>query len=224
MTDHRYVELCSVCGLERAGDDGRCRGCAVLARLLEDVERFVRRYVVFASDAQPVALAVWIAHAHTIKAADCTAYLAITSPAKRSGKTRLLELLELLVPSPLRTSNISDAALFRIIDEARPVILLDEADAIFGPKSDREDLRALLNAGYRRGAEVVRCEANGKAQVVRRFDAFSAKALAASATGASRSGCNAAPRASRSSGSGTGRRPSSPRRFVRRWPHGPRKR
>jgi hypothetical protein len=173
------VELCSVCGLERAGDDGRCRGCAVLARLLEDVERFVRRYVVFASDAQPVALAVWIAHAHTIKAADCTAYLAITSPAKRSGKARLLELLELLVPSPLRTSNISDAALFRIIDEARPVILLDEADAIFGPKSDREDLRALLNAGYRRGAEVVRCEANGKAQVVRRFDAFSAKALAA---------------------------------------------
>jgi hypothetical protein len=134
---------------------------------------------VFASEAQAVAVALWIAHSHAIEAADATLYLQITSPAKRSGKTRLLEVLELLVPRPLRTANISDAALFRIIDEARPVILLDEADAIFGPKSDREDLRALLNAGYRRGAEVVRCEANGKAQVVRRFDAFAAKAIAA---------------------------------------------
>jgi hypothetical protein len=150
-----------------------------LAEILADVMSEARRYVVFASDAQAVAVALWIAHAHAIEAADVTAYLDISSPAKRSGKTRLLEFLELVVPRPLRTANISDAALFRIIDEARPVILLDEADAIFGPKSDREDLRALLNAGYRRGSEVVRCEANGRAQVVRRFDAFAAKAIAA---------------------------------------------
>lgn len=153
-----------------------------LAELLGDVERFLRRYIVFGSDAQARAVTLWIAHSHAIEAADVTIYLEITSPAKRSGKTRLLEVLELLVSRPLRTASISDAALFRIIDKARPTILLDEADAIFGPKSDREDLRSLLNSGYRRGAEVVRCEANGKAQVVRRFDAFAAKAIAAIGT------------------------------------------
>src|SRR5207249_2936532 len=45
-------------------------------------------------------------------------------------------------------------------------------------KSDREDLRALLNAGYRRGAEVLRCEAAGRTQVVKRYPAFGAKAFA----------------------------------------------
>jgi hypothetical protein len=173
-----WIDVCSACG-ERGA---HAPTCTELDAVLCDVDTFVRQYVVFPSDAQSLAVALWVAHAHAIEAADVTAYLEITSPSKRSGKTRLLEILELLAPRPLRTANISDAALFRIIDEARPTVLLDEADAIFGPKSDREDLRALLNAGYRRGAEVVRCEANGKAQIVRRFDAFAAKAIAAIGT------------------------------------------
>jgi hypothetical protein len=49
--------------------------------------------------------------------------------------------------------NISDAALFRAIETLKPTLLLDEIDAIFGPKArDREDLRGMLNAGFERGA------------------------------------------------------------------------
>ena len=69
-----------------------------------------------------------------------------------SGKTRLLEVLELLVREPLPTANISDAALFRVIDERQPTLLVDEVDAIFGRKSPRDELRGIINAGYRRGA------------------------------------------------------------------------
>lgn len=152
---------------------------ADLVGLLEQVARVCERYVVFASEEQVTAVALWIAHTHAIEAADVTMYLAITSPAKRSGKTRLLELLELLVPRPRRTANISDAALFRIIDQERPTLLLDEADVTFGPKSDRHELRGLLNAGYRRGATVIRCETIGRTQKVVPKDAFGAKALAA---------------------------------------------
>jgi hypothetical protein len=62
-------------------------------------------------------------------------------------------VLELLVRAALPTANISDAALFRAIEQLRPCLLFDEVDAIFGPKArDREDLRGMLNAGYRRGA------------------------------------------------------------------------
>lgn len=64
-------------------------------------------------------------------AADTTAYLAITSAEKRSGKTRLLEVLELVVHAGLPTANTSDAALFRTISELGPTLLLDEVDAIF---------------------------------------------------------------------------------------------
>lgn len=147
------------------------------ASLLSEVEKFVRRFVVL-SPAQSCAVALWVAHTHAIEAAEATPYLGITSPEKRSGKTRLLEVLELLAADALRAANMSDAYLFRSVAERRRTILLDEVDAVFGRQSDREDLRALLNAGYRRGAVVGRCETEGRKVITRDYDAFGPKALA----------------------------------------------
>jgi hypothetical protein len=78
-------------------------------------------------------------------------------------------------------ANISEAALFRSIADTsggRVVILLDEADAVFHSKGNHEDLRALLNAGYRRGAVVARCDPEGRSYQVRQYDAFGSKAIA----------------------------------------------
>jgi Protein of unknown function (DUF3631) len=120
------------------------------ATLLDDVRTFIRCFVVL-DDHQADALALWAAHTHVFNAFGVTPYLAITSAEKRSGKTRLLEVLELLVREPLATVNISDAALFRVVDAKSPTLLMDEVDAVFKSR-EREDLRGLLNAGYRRGA------------------------------------------------------------------------
>ncbi len=145
--------------------------------LLDDVVRFVRRYVVL-TDAQADAVALWVAHTYAFSAADTTPYVAVTSAEKRSGKTRLLEVLELLVREPLPTANISDAALFRAIAELSPTLLLDEVDAIFGPKArDREDLRGMLNAGYRRGAVALRM-GGARMTELQDFTVFCAKAFA----------------------------------------------
>jgi hypothetical protein len=123
-----------------------------LSQLLDGVQVFVRRFVVLTHE-QAVAVALWVFHTHAFAAADTTPYLSVSSAEKRSGKTRLLEAVELLVRQPLPTANISDAALFRAIAELEPTLLFDEVDAIFGAKArDREDLRGMLNAGYRRGA------------------------------------------------------------------------
>ena len=120
------------------------------ATLLDDVSTFIRCFVVL-DDVQADAVTLWAAHTHAFDAFGCTPYLAITSAEKRSGKTRLLEVLELLVREPLQTANISDAALFRVVGERAPTLLMDEVDAIFKSR-EREELRGLLNAGYRRGA------------------------------------------------------------------------
>jgi putative DNA primase/helicase len=54
----------------------------------------------------------------------------------------------------LMASNISSAALFRVIDEVQPTLLIDEADTFL---NGRDELRGILNAGYtREGAYVVR--------------------------------------------------------------------
>jgi hypothetical protein len=151
-----------------------------LAELLDGIAATIRRYVVM-SDAQRDVVALWVLHAHAIEAADSTPYLAVTSAEKQSGKSRLLEVLAQLVPRPLEAANISDAALFRALGGEGPpaTLLFDEFDSIFGPKArDHEDLRGLINAGWRRGAKAWRCVGEGARQEVVPFAVFSAKALA----------------------------------------------
>ena len=146
------------------------------ALLLDDVRAFVRRFVAL-TDAQADTIALWIAHSHVFEAFYCTPYLEITSAEKRSGKTRLLEAIELLVREPLPTANITDAALFRAIDDKRPTLLVDEVDAVFGKKSQRDELRGILNAGYRQGATTHRMGGANNTQL-QSFSVYSPKAFA----------------------------------------------
>jgi Protein of unknown function (DUF3631) len=139
---------------------------------LDETARFVRRFVVI-SETQAHTLALWAAHTHAVEAAETTPYLAVTSAVKRSGKTRLREVLGLVVHEPLSASNISDAALFRAVEKLSPTLLLDEADAIFKAR-EREDLRGMLNAGYRRGAVAYRMGGANKT-TLESFPVFCAK-------------------------------------------------
>src|SRR5215472_5276289 len=82
----------------------------------------------------------------------------------RIGKSRALEITELLVPNPVAAINVSPAYLFRKIgDEEGVTLLYDEIDTVFGPKArENEELRGLLNAGHRKGAVAGRCVVRGK--------------------------------------------------------------
>jgi hypothetical protein len=123
---------------------------------------------------------LWIAHAHAIAAAEVTPYLAILSPEKRCGKSRLLELFEFLVPRAWLVGRPSEAALFRVLsEEPPPTLLFDEVDTVFKAKAGdpvADGIRAVLNMGYRHGATVPRCVP--PSQKVQRFAVFGAKALA----------------------------------------------
>jgi hypothetical protein len=149
-----------------------------LAATLAEVAVYVRRYVVL-TEAQLVAVVLWIAHTHAIDAAEQSPYLAITSATKRSGKTRLHDVLEQLVARPWRVISPSEAVVFRKLAAARPTLLLDEVDAIWsGNGSERhEGLRAILNSGNRRGTVVPRCAGPQGTQLVD-FAVFGPKALA----------------------------------------------
>lgn len=149
-----------------------------LAALLDGLLVFVRRFV-FMTEAQAVAWALWVAHTHALDAAEQTPYLSITSPEKRSGKTRVLEVSELLVARPWLTGRVSAAALVRKIDKERPSLLLDESDAAFsGEKEYAEALRGLLNTGHRANGRASVCVGQGAALDVRDFSTFCPKAIA----------------------------------------------
>ncbi len=112
--------------------------------MLRRIYDFVGRFVVYPSDHARVAHALWILHAHLMHVWDSTPRLAFLSPEPASGKTRALEITELLVPNPVCTVNVSPAYLFRKVasDDGSPTILFDEIDTVFGPKAkDNEEVR-----------------------------------------------------------------------------------
>jgi hypothetical protein len=120
-----------------------------------------------------VATALWVLHTHIFNQFMVSPRLALTSPVRGCGKTTLLALLELLTARAQRTDHISPAAIFRLIDQGHPTLLVDEADNLGllqnGP------LRAVLNSGQRKGGAVTRVIKDRP----RRFSTFAPMAFAA---------------------------------------------
>ena len=151
------------------------------ARLLDDVSAFLGRFIAYPGEAEQMAHTLWIAHAHLMAAWESTPRIAFLSPEPASGKTRALEISELLVPNPVEAINVTPAYLFRKVGdpEGSPTILFDEIDTVFGPKAkDNEEIRGLLNAGHRRGAVAGRCVVRGKIVETEEIPAYCAVALA----------------------------------------------
>ncbi len=149
------------------------------AHILDAVRKFLGRFVTFPSPAELDAVTLWAAHAHLVGVGENSPRLALLSPEPASGKTRTLEVLELLVPAPMPSVSASPAAIFRSLANGQRTLLFDEVDTIFGTnrKDDgSEELRALLNAGHRRGATIPRCV--GPMHAVADFPVFAAVALA----------------------------------------------
>jgi hypothetical protein len=149
-------------------------------RAIEAVYKFLSRFVSYPSEHAHVAHVLWTAHTHLMKVWDSTPRLAFLSAEPASGKTRALEITELLVPNPVATVNVTPAYLFRKVgSEDGATILFDEVDTVFGPKAkDNEDIRGLLNAGHRRGATTGRCVTHGKQVFTEELPAYAAVALA----------------------------------------------
>jgi hypothetical protein len=148
------------------------------AKLLDQICRFIRRFVLLSKEQADV-IALWSVHTHAFDAAEHTPYLDINSPEKRSGKSRLLEVLETLVARPWLTGRASVAALPRKIESEQPTVLLDEGDAAFnGDKEYAEVLRGILNTGHRRGGASTVCIKIDGNWIPHDFSTFSPKAIA----------------------------------------------
>ncbi len=153
------------------------------AELLDAVYEALTKYVVFPSVAAAVAATLWIVATHALPAWQHATRLALRSPQKRCGKSRLLDIVERLCFNPLMSTNASTASLFRSFGNdyhRTPTLLIDEADALFGTKTkseQNEDLRSLIDAGWQLGRKVRRCV--GPNQEPTDFDTFAMVALAA---------------------------------------------
>ncbi len=146
--------------------------------LLAAVEQYIKRFVKM-GEHELIAVALWAAHTHAFEAAEATPYLQTISAEKSSGKTRLCEVLELIVARPWFVARTTPAALYRKIASEKPTLLLDESDAAFKSGDEySEALRGILNSGYRKGGKATVCVGQGAKIEARDFATFCPKLIA----------------------------------------------
>src|SRR5687768_8728987 len=129
-------------------------------QILRQLHSNFGKYVVFPSAEAHDSVVLWCAATHAQPAWEHAPRLTPTSPEKRCGKSRLMDVAEAVCHQPLITVNASTAAVVRsITEEDPPTLMMDEADATFGTKKaaeNHEDVRGILNAGHQRNRPYVR--------------------------------------------------------------------
>ena len=129
------------------------------------------RHIILAKH-EATAVSFWTMHTHALEYAEHSPRLNILSPAKRCGKTTLLNTVSAIVYRPLHTESITIASLFRVVEKFHPTLLIDEVDSFL---KDNEEMRGLLNAGHGRFGQVIRTV--GEDFEPRRFSVWGAVAL-----------------------------------------------
>ncbi|MFI9319716.1 DUF3631 domain-containing protein [Kitasatospora aureofaciens] len=174
-TEAAPVEPAVPDGTDLIPDTEATEGADLLAQLRAQIAKFV----ILPSEQALNAATLWVAATHLQGSWQHAPRLAVVGPAKRCGKSRLLDVLTETVHQPVLTVNSTPAAVFRSITEEPPTLLVDEADTIFGsPKmaEKNEEMRGLLNAGHQRDRYVLRVVGND--HTPRRFHTFAMAAIA----------------------------------------------
>jgi hypothetical protein len=149
--------------------------------LVAEVTQFLLDYMIMPKSAALVitawVMAAWLVHRNK-EIFDRFPHLCVTSPDKRCGKSRLLEVLQQIVPEPHSSVSISPAALYRVIEEMRPTFLLDEQGGLIRRGSETAELfRELLNGGISKGATVTRCTGPNR-EKTKRYSIYAPKVFA----------------------------------------------
>jgi hypothetical protein len=140
---------------------------------LELVHHLLREYVEL-REHEYVALALWVLHTHVYDHFMVTPRLALRSPVAGCGKTVLLDVLSRLTARAAKFDAITAAAIYHLIDETHPALLIDEADNLALGLQPNGRLRAVFNSGHRNGGTVA-IRDRGE---TRKFSTFAPLALA----------------------------------------------
>lgn len=131
--------------------------------LLDDIQTYINRFMVFTdADAYSFACSLWVLMTYVWPHFDAVPYLSITSHTKRSGKTRLSELLQYISYNAYALAGVTPATIFRLIKDKNPTLFIDEAELFSGDAASM--FRAIINVGYRKGQTIPRVSDNGVEQ------------------------------------------------------------
>lgn len=124
--------------------------------LLQDLEQYITDYVSLPDPGYSLPLALWTIGTYAYLDFDAFPYLVITSATKRSGKTRLSELIGFTCSNPRQFAAMTGATVYRSIELEKPTLLIDEAESLSSEAAST--MRSVLNVGYRKGQSIPRTD------------------------------------------------------------------
>jgi hypothetical protein len=145
--------------------------------LVRDLSRRIDKHVVCSYE-MALTVSLWIMFAWAHDAATHSPMLLVTSAEPESGKTTMLGVVSYLAPRSISTVEISEAALFRTIEQFHPSFIIDEFDTVLnvaGADANKTALRGVINSGHTRGQGVVRI--NKDTHQPEMFSTFTPKCL-----------------------------------------------
>ncbi|BAV10790.1 hypothetical protein MOSL_0217 [Moraxella osloensis] len=119
-----------------------------------------------------VAFVLWVIFTYLTDISDFAPIAWITAPERQCGKSTLLGLFDRVVNKPMAFNNITQAVLYRVMEQFKPTLLIDEIDTSL---KDKNELLGIVNAGYSRHASNVPRMNQDKGGIVEKFDVFGAK-------------------------------------------------
>ena len=145
-------------------------------QLFKRVRRFIERRVIFTHTCIPSVLALWAMGTYCHIFFNYFGYVWLTSLVPSCAKTLVAQIVSLVAFNP--TGVLIDptpATVFRDIDANSSTCAFDEMETL--NDEQKGQVRAILNAGFQRGAKVPRMEAVGKQWKLRAFDVYSPKII-----------------------------------------------
>jgi len=125
--------------------------------LIVTVANTIRRFVFIRDDRMYSLIAIWTLATFVYQRLEYMPLLWVTSPTKRSGKTRLLEVLREIASNPTAIwINPTEAILFRSAHRGK-TLFLDEVEKLRQKDNDiHGHVMAVLNSGFQKGGTVPR--------------------------------------------------------------------
>lgn len=145
----------------------------IVGELLDELRAAFKRHAILPPNAD-VAMSLWCAFTWFIDSVHFAPLLVIRAPESECGKTTVKDVVQQFVRRPLSNEGVSIAALFRVVEQEQPTLLLDDADSwlLRDPNDERH---SLINSGHKRGGRVLRCV--GDSHDLKAFSTFCAKVI-----------------------------------------------
>jgi hypothetical protein len=144
--------------------------------LYDEIRAIYTRYVEFSDEIYHDIMTLFVMYTYVYRLWESTGYIHFNGTAA-SGKSRNLSILNTIAFNPIWASSMSPAALYRQLAGSPGTTCIDESEGFEGERG--EELRRVLNAGYKDGSKVRRAEKGREDRwVTVSYNVFGPKALA----------------------------------------------